>query len=187
MVRSLQGKFPFPQMDWRFNEFPNEGAHALHCTCVEIMGLPMPSYRALPFPGAVPPATKARLFRATLRSVLPLLPSRGELSEHGNAIPARAIDFFVQESSRFGEPSRGRASGGAKHSWPRDGADPLSEQAGGPAALQDRVEARRLTRVIIAVAHAAASRGCPTGRRRAPSERHHRCAPRALSRAPTTS
>lgn len=41
LVRSLQGKFPFPQMDWRFNEFPNEGTHALHCTCVEIMGLPI--------------------------------------------------------------------------------------------------------------------------------------------------
>ena len=27
-------------MDWRFNEFPNEGAHALYVTCVEIMGLP---------------------------------------------------------------------------------------------------------------------------------------------------
>ena len=30
----------FPFMDWRFNEFPNEGAHALYVTCVEIMGLP---------------------------------------------------------------------------------------------------------------------------------------------------
>mgnify|MGYP002044816572 FL=1 len=39
LVRSLQGKFPFPFMDWRFNEFPNEGAHALYSTCVEIMGL----------------------------------------------------------------------------------------------------------------------------------------------------
>ena len=39
LVRSLQGKFPFPYMDWRFNEFPNEGAHALYSTCVEIMGL----------------------------------------------------------------------------------------------------------------------------------------------------
>ena len=28
-------------MDWRFNEFPNEGAHALYSTCVEIMGLPI--------------------------------------------------------------------------------------------------------------------------------------------------
>ena len=39
LVRSLQGKFPFPHMDWRFNEFPNEGTHALYSTCVEIMGL----------------------------------------------------------------------------------------------------------------------------------------------------
>ena len=31
----------FPFMDWRFNEFPNEGAHALYVTCVEIMGLPL--------------------------------------------------------------------------------------------------------------------------------------------------
>ena len=30
----------FPVMDWRFNEFPNEGAHATYITCVEIMGLP---------------------------------------------------------------------------------------------------------------------------------------------------
>lgn len=40
-TRSIQGKFPFPHMDWRFNEFPNEGAHALYVTCVEIMGLPI--------------------------------------------------------------------------------------------------------------------------------------------------
>ena len=35
------GSAPFPFMDWRFNEFPNEGAHALYVTCVEIMGLPL--------------------------------------------------------------------------------------------------------------------------------------------------
>ena len=145
-----------------------------------------PTRGALPFPGAVPPATKARLFRASSRSVLYLLPSRGGVSEHGNAIRARAIDFAVHEWPRLGERSRGRASGGTKPFSFSRRADPLSEQAGGPAALQDRVEARRLTRVIIAVAHAAASRGYPTGRRRAPSERHHGCAPRALSRAPTT-
>ena len=28
-------------MDWRFNEFCNEPAHALHVTCVELMGLPV--------------------------------------------------------------------------------------------------------------------------------------------------
>ena len=37
----FQGKFPFPPMDWRFNEFPNEGAHALYSTCVEVIGLPV--------------------------------------------------------------------------------------------------------------------------------------------------
>ena len=30
----------FPRMDWRFNEFPNEGAHCLYVTCVELMTLP---------------------------------------------------------------------------------------------------------------------------------------------------
>eukprot|EP00095_Tigriopus_kingsejongensis_P000827 maker-scaffold63_size435493-snap-gene-2.13 protein:Tk00827 transcript:maker-scaffold63_size435493-snap-gene-2.13-mRNA-1 annotation:"mediator of rna polymerase ii transcription subunit 23" len=40
LTHSIQGKHPFPTMDWRFNEFPNEGAHALYCTCVEIMGIP---------------------------------------------------------------------------------------------------------------------------------------------------
>ena len=40
LVQSVQGKMPFPYMDWRFNEFPNEGAHALYVTSVEIMGLP---------------------------------------------------------------------------------------------------------------------------------------------------
>ena len=30
----------FPVMDWRFNEFPNEGAHCLYVTCVELMTLP---------------------------------------------------------------------------------------------------------------------------------------------------
>ena len=39
--KSLEtGTTTFPFMDWRFNEFPNEGAHALYVTCVEIMGLP---------------------------------------------------------------------------------------------------------------------------------------------------
>uniref|UniRef100_A0A8C3AUN5 Mediator of RNA polymerase II transcription subunit 23 n=1 Tax=Cyclopterus lumpus TaxID=8103 RepID=A0A8C3AUN5_CYCLU len=30
---------PFPTCDWRFNEFPNPAAHALHVTCVELMAL----------------------------------------------------------------------------------------------------------------------------------------------------
>ena len=41
LVRSIQGKFPYPSMDWRFNEFPNEGTHALYTTCIELMGLPV--------------------------------------------------------------------------------------------------------------------------------------------------
>ena len=36
----MQGKPVFPHMEWRFNEFANSGAHALHVTCVELMGLP---------------------------------------------------------------------------------------------------------------------------------------------------
>jgi mediator of RNA polymerase II transcription subunit 23 len=42
-THALEGgvdRHPFPPMDWRFNEFPNEGAHAMYVTCVEIMGLP---------------------------------------------------------------------------------------------------------------------------------------------------
>uniref|UniRef100_A0A8C5NER4 Mediator of RNA polymerase II transcription subunit 23 n=1 Tax=Gouania willdenowi TaxID=441366 RepID=A0A8C5NER4_GOUWI len=33
---------PFPNCDWRFNEFPNPAAHALHVTCVELMALALP-------------------------------------------------------------------------------------------------------------------------------------------------
>ncbi len=39
LTLALQGKRPFPPMDWRFSEFPNEGAHALYVTCVEVMAL----------------------------------------------------------------------------------------------------------------------------------------------------
>ena len=52
LTRAIQGKHPFPAMDWRFNEFPNEGAHALYVTAVEIMGLPGD-------PAQVSPRTKA--------------------------------------------------------------------------------------------------------------------------------
>ena len=31
----------FPHMDWRFNEFPNEGTHAMYVTCVELLVLPL--------------------------------------------------------------------------------------------------------------------------------------------------
>nr|XP_042903708.1 mediator of RNA polymerase II transcription subunit 23 [Parasteatoda tepidariorum] len=40
LVDTLGGKSPFPHTDWRFNEFPNQGAHALHVTCIELMALP---------------------------------------------------------------------------------------------------------------------------------------------------
>ncbi|KTG03894.1 hypothetical protein cypCar_00013357 [Cyprinus carpio] len=33
---------PFPNCDWRFNEFPNPATHALHVTCVELMALAVP-------------------------------------------------------------------------------------------------------------------------------------------------
>ncbi|XP_055939318.1 mediator of RNA polymerase II transcription subunit 23-like isoform X2 [Argiope bruennichi] len=41
LVETLAGKSPFPHTDWRFNEFPNQGAHALHVTCIELMSLPV--------------------------------------------------------------------------------------------------------------------------------------------------
>ncbi|ESO86009.1 hypothetical protein LOTGIDRAFT_167513 [Lottia gigantea] len=34
---------PFPDCDWRFNEFPNPAAHALYVSCVELMALPVSS------------------------------------------------------------------------------------------------------------------------------------------------
>lgn len=37
----MAGKNQFPNTDWRFNEFPNPSAHALHVTCVELMSLPL--------------------------------------------------------------------------------------------------------------------------------------------------
>ncbi|KAL3868089.1 hypothetical protein ACJMK2_040926 [Sinanodonta woodiana] len=45
LVDTVAGKTPppFPNCDWRFNEFPNPAAHALHATCVELMALPVPS------------------------------------------------------------------------------------------------------------------------------------------------
>ena len=40
---AISGEQPpaFPHRDWRFNEFPNAAAHALHATCVELMALPI--------------------------------------------------------------------------------------------------------------------------------------------------
>lgn len=40
LVDTINGKSPFPHFDWRFNEFANVGAHALHVTCIELMALP---------------------------------------------------------------------------------------------------------------------------------------------------
>ncbi|XP_023222818.1 mediator of RNA polymerase II transcription subunit 23-like [Centruroides sculpturatus] len=38
---AICGNSPFPHTDWRFNEFPNPAAHALHVTCIELMALPL--------------------------------------------------------------------------------------------------------------------------------------------------
>lgn len=42
-LKSISGKTPppFPACDWRFNEFANPVAHALHVTWVELMALPV--------------------------------------------------------------------------------------------------------------------------------------------------
>lgn len=37
---AIEGKNVFPNVDWRFNEFPNPPTHALYVTCVELLGLP---------------------------------------------------------------------------------------------------------------------------------------------------
>lgn len=42
LVDTIDGKSPFPNCDWRFNEFPGPAAHALYVTCVELMALPVP-------------------------------------------------------------------------------------------------------------------------------------------------
>ncbi|XP_054718227.1 mediator of RNA polymerase II transcription subunit 23-like [Uloborus diversus] len=40
LVDTVAGKPAFPHTDWRFNEFSNPAAHALHVTCIELMALP---------------------------------------------------------------------------------------------------------------------------------------------------
>lgn len=40
LVNTMQSKPIFPLVEWRFNEFANSGAHALHVSCVELMALP---------------------------------------------------------------------------------------------------------------------------------------------------
>ncbi len=73
LTHALQGRRPFPAMDWRFNEFPNEGAHATYATCVEVMGLP-----------GKPHEVGAALLDVVLQSSY-LIP-RGELPDWINAI-----------------------------------------------------------------------------------------------------
>lgn len=41
LVDTLSGQNAFPHTDWRFSEFPNPPAHALHCICIELMALPV--------------------------------------------------------------------------------------------------------------------------------------------------
>lgn len=43
LVDTLSGQPAFPHTDWRFSEFPNPPAHALHVICVELMALPVPA------------------------------------------------------------------------------------------------------------------------------------------------
>ncbi|OXA58541.1 Mediator of RNA polymerase II transcription subunit 23 [Folsomia candida] len=41
-VDVIEGKKRFfSVVDWRYNEFPNPAAHVLHCTCIEIMAIPV--------------------------------------------------------------------------------------------------------------------------------------------------
>lgn len=37
---AIEGKNVFPNVDWRFNEFPNPPTHALYVTCIELLSLP---------------------------------------------------------------------------------------------------------------------------------------------------
>lgn len=37
----MSGNVKFPNIDWRFNEFPNPAVYALYMTCAEIMALPL--------------------------------------------------------------------------------------------------------------------------------------------------
>ena len=38
---AIEGGNIFPNVDWRFNEFPNPPTHALYVTAVELLGLPV--------------------------------------------------------------------------------------------------------------------------------------------------
>lgn len=37
----MNGNVKFPNIDWRFNEFPNPAVYALYMTSVELMALPL--------------------------------------------------------------------------------------------------------------------------------------------------
>ncbi|KAG5667969.1 hypothetical protein PVAND_015928 [Polypedilum vanderplanki] len=41
LIETIEGKNVFPNVDWRFNEFPNPPTHALYVTAVELLGLPV--------------------------------------------------------------------------------------------------------------------------------------------------
>lgn len=47
LILAIEGKNVFPNVDWRFNEFPNPPTHALYVTCVELLGLPSSSPQAV--------------------------------------------------------------------------------------------------------------------------------------------
>ncbi|XP_050057825.1 mediator of RNA polymerase II transcription subunit 23-like [Aphis gossypii] len=38
---TMNGNVKFPNIDWRFNEFPNPAVYALYMTCAELMALPL--------------------------------------------------------------------------------------------------------------------------------------------------
>jgi mediator of RNA polymerase II transcription subunit 23 len=40
LILAIEGNSVFPNVDWRFNEFPNPPTHALYVTAVELLGLP---------------------------------------------------------------------------------------------------------------------------------------------------
>lgn len=40
-LKAMSGNVKFPNIDWRFNEFPNPAVYALYMTCAELMALPL--------------------------------------------------------------------------------------------------------------------------------------------------
>lgn len=41
IFKAMSGNVKFPNIDWRFNEFPNPAVYALYMTCAELMALPL--------------------------------------------------------------------------------------------------------------------------------------------------